>query len=42
MTTLSRPGGALGRELRAMYAFIERNANLFAELKVLLGPDAVV
>jgi ABC-2 type transport system permease protein len=28
MTTLSRPGGALGRELRAMYAFIERNANL--------------
>jgi ABC-2 type transport system permease protein len=29
MTTLSRPGGALGRELRAMYAFIERNANLF-------------
>jgi ABC-2 type transport system permease protein len=29
MTTLSRRGGALGRELRAMYAFIERNANLF-------------
>lgn len=29
MTTLSRrPGGALGRELRAAYAFIERNANL--------------
>jgi ABC-2 type transport system permease protein len=28
MTTVSRPGGALGRELRAMYAFIERNANL--------------
>jgi ABC-2 type transport system permease protein len=29
VTTLStRPGGALGRELRAAYAFIERNANL--------------
>ncbi|HEX5690969.1 MAG TPA: ABC transporter permease [Roseiflexaceae bacterium] len=28
MTTLSRRGGTLGRELRAMYAFIERNANL--------------
>ena len=28
MTTLPRRGGALGRELRAMYAFIERNANL--------------
>jgi ABC-2 type transport system permease protein len=28
MTTLSRRGGVLGRELRAMYAFIERNANL--------------
>jgi ABC-2 type transport system permease protein len=28
MTTLPRWGGALGRELRAMYAFIERNANL--------------
>lgn len=30
MTTLSKPrrGGALGRELRAAYAFIERNANL--------------
>jgi ABC-2 type transport system permease protein len=29
MTTLSRRGGALGRELRAAYAFMERNANLF-------------
>jgi ABC-2 type transport system permease protein len=28
MTTLARRGGALGRELRAMYAFVERNANL--------------
>jgi ABC-2 type transport system permease protein len=28
MTTLSRRGGGLGRELRAMYAFVERNANL--------------
>jgi ABC-2 type transport system permease protein len=29
MVTLpTRPGGALGRELRAAYAFIERNANL--------------
>lgn len=28
MTTLSRPGGALGRELRGAYAFVERNANL--------------
>ena len=28
MTTLARRGGALGRELRAAYAFIERNANL--------------
>jgi ABC-2 type transport system permease protein len=28
MTTLSRRGGTLGREVRAMYAFIERNANL--------------
>ena len=28
MTTLSRPGGELGRELRAAYAFIERNMNL--------------
>src|SRR6476646_867928 len=28
MTTLPRRGGVLGRELRAMYAFIERNANL--------------
>src|SRR6266487_2180716 len=28
MTTLPRPGGELGRELRAAYAFVERNANL--------------
>lgn len=28
MTTLPRRGGAFGREMRAMYAFIERNANL--------------
>src|SRR5690349_13383909 len=28
MTTLPRRGGALGRELRAGYAFVERNANL--------------
>lgn len=28
MTTLPRGGGALGRELRGAYAFIERNANL--------------
>ena len=28
MTTLSRPGGELGRELRAAYAFVERNINL--------------
>lgn len=28
MTTLSRRGGTLGREIRATYAFIERNANL--------------
>lgn len=29
MTTLSqRPGGVIGRELRAAYAFVERNANL--------------
>lgn len=28
MTTLSRPGGELGRELRATYAFVERNMNL--------------
>jgi ABC-2 type transport system permease protein len=28
MTTISRPGGALGRELRGAYAFVERNANL--------------
>ena len=28
MTTLSRPGGELGRELRAAYAFVERNAHL--------------
>jgi ABC-2 type transport system permease protein len=28
MTTLSRPGGTLGRELRGAYAFVERNANL--------------
>lgn len=28
MTTLSRPGGELGRELRAGYAFVERNMNL--------------
>lgn len=30
MTTLSQPrrGGRLGREIRAMYAFVERNANL--------------
>ncbi|HEU5015975.1 MAG TPA: ABC transporter permease [Roseiflexaceae bacterium] len=28
MTTLPRRGGTLGRELRAMYAFVERNANL--------------
>ncbi len=28
MTTLPRRGGTLGRELRATYAFIERNANL--------------
>jgi ABC-2 type transport system permease protein len=28
MTTLSRPGGELGRELRAAYAFVERNMNL--------------
>jgi ABC-2 type transport system permease protein len=29
MTTLSRGGGVLGRELRAAYAFIERNTHLF-------------
>jgi ABC-2 type transport system permease protein len=28
MTTLSRPGGELGRELRAAYAFVERNTHL--------------
>ena len=28
MTTLSRPGGELGRELRAGYAFVERNMHL--------------
>ena len=28
MTTLPRRGGELGRELRAAYAFVERNANL--------------
>lgn len=28
MTTHARRGGALGRELRATYAFVERNANL--------------
>src|SRR6266542_864955 len=28
MTTLPRPGGELGRELRAAYAFVERNINL--------------
>ena len=28
MTTLPRRGGTLGRELRATYAFVERNANL--------------
>jgi ABC-2 type transport system permease protein len=28
MTTLSRPGGEWGRELRAAYAFVERNAHL--------------
>ncbi len=28
MTTISRPGGTLGRELRGAYAFVERNANL--------------
>jgi ABC-2 type transport system permease protein len=28
MSTLSRPGGTLGRELRGAYAFVERNANL--------------
>src|SRR6478672_2617200 len=28
MTTSARRGGTLGRELRAMYAFVERNANL--------------
>lgn len=28
MSTLARPGGAVGRELRAMYAFVERNAHL--------------
>jgi ABC-2 type transport system permease protein len=28
MTTLSRRGGELGRELRAAYAFVERNAHL--------------
>ena len=28
MTTLSRPGGELGRELRAAYAFVERNMHL--------------
>jgi ABC-2 type transport system permease protein len=28
MTTLSRPGGELGREMRAGYAFVERNMNL--------------
>lgn len=28
MTTLPRWGGVLGREMRAMYAFVERNANL--------------
>ena len=28
MTTLSRPGGELGRELRGAYAFVERNTHL--------------
>ena len=28
MTTLPRRGGELGRELRAAYAFVERNINL--------------
>ena len=28
MTTLSRPGGEWGRELRGAYAFVERNMNL--------------
>jgi ABC-2 type transport system permease protein len=28
MTTLPRPGGELGRELRASFAFVERNMNL--------------
>src|SRR6266508_953700 len=28
MTTLPRRGGELGREIRAAYAFVERNANL--------------
>jgi len=28
MTTRSRPGGELGREFRAAYAFVERNAHL--------------
>src|SRR3712207_1807700 len=28
MTTLSRPGGEFGRELRAAYAFVERNTFL--------------
>jgi ABC-2 type transport system permease protein len=28
MTTVSRRGGVIGRELRAGYAFVERNANL--------------
>jgi ABC-2 type transport system permease protein len=28
MTTLPRPGGELGRELRAAYAFVERNTHL--------------
>jgi len=28
MTIIARRGGALGRELRAAYAFVERNANL--------------
>lgn len=28
MTTITRRGGTLGRELRAAYAFVERNANL--------------
>ncbi len=28
MTTFPRRGGVFGREIRAMYAFVERNANL--------------